>query len=160
MLNHQSDENFDAILPGFTHLQHAQPVLFAHHLLAYVEMFDRDASRLEDCRKRMNVMPLGSGALAGSTLPIDRTVTADILDFPEIRSKFIRKHKITNKSKPIIELSKEVEKNNQNIIEELNKILINARNRKEFILNELEENHINWNKIKKKIIEQKLFRLN
>lgn len=80
----QADDNFDAILPGFTHLQHAQPVLFAHHLLAYVEMFERDASRLLDCRERMNVMPLGSGALAGTTLPIDRTITAEILDFPEI----------------------------------------------------------------------------
>ena len=63
----QADLNSDAIMPGYTHLQHAQPVLFAHHLLAYVEMFDRDAARLHDCLKRINVMPLGSGAIAGTT---------------------------------------------------------------------------------------------
>ena len=80
----QADQNSDAILPGFTHLQHAQPVLFAHHLLAYVEMFERDIQRLTDCRKRVNVMPLGSGALAGSTLPLDREKVADILDFPVV----------------------------------------------------------------------------
>jgi len=80
----QADKNFDAILPGFTHLQHAQPVLFAHHLLAYVEMFDRDIERLEDCNKRVNVMPLGSGALAGSTLPLNREKCAELLNFPEI----------------------------------------------------------------------------
>ena len=74
----------EAILPGFTHLQHAQVVLFAHHLLAYVEMFDRDAERLADCRKRLNVMPLGSGALAGSTLPIDRQAVCDELQFDRI----------------------------------------------------------------------------
>lgn len=80
----QADLNSDAIMPGYTHLQHAQPVLFAHHLLAYVEMFDRDAARLNDCLKRINVMPLGSGAIAGTTLPIRRKRTADILGFPEI----------------------------------------------------------------------------
>ena len=73
-----------AIMPGFTHLQHAQVVLFAHHLLAYVEMLDRDADRLADCRKRLNVMPLGSGALAGSTLPIDRQAVCDELKFDRI----------------------------------------------------------------------------
>jgi argininosuccinate lyase len=78
-------ENYsDAIMPGFTHLQHAQPVLFAHHIMAYMEMFDRDASRIRDCVKRFNVMPLGSGALAGSTLPLDRTKTAELLGFDEI----------------------------------------------------------------------------
>jgi argininosuccinate lyase len=77
-------DNSDAILPGFTHLQHAQPVLFSHHILAYVEMFSRDYDRLKDCLKRVNVMPLGSGALAGSTLPINREITAKILNFPEI----------------------------------------------------------------------------
>jgi len=82
------------------------------------------------------------------------------LDFPEMRSKFIRKHKLTPKSKPIINLSKKVENNNQSIINELNKIAQNARKRKDFILKELEDNHINWNKIKKKFIEQKIFRLN
>ncbi len=74
----------DAILPGFTHLQHAQVVLFAHHLLAYVEMFDRDRERLLDCRKRLNVMPLGSGALAGSTLPIDREFVCAELGFDRV----------------------------------------------------------------------------
>ena len=77
-------KNYDAILPGFTHLQHAQPVLFAHHLLAYVEMIGRDIERLEDCRKRVNVLPLGAGALAGTTLPINREKSAELLDFPEI----------------------------------------------------------------------------
>ncbi|MCK5834276.1 MAG: argininosuccinate lyase, partial [Lentisphaeria bacterium] len=67
--------------PGFTHLQNAQPVLFAHHLLAYVEMFERDRSRLEDCRARMNQCPLGSAALAGSTFDIDRDMTSDELGF-------------------------------------------------------------------------------
>ena len=73
-----------AIMPGFTHLQHAQVVLFAHHLLAYVEMFERDRGRLLDCRKRMNVMPLGSGALAGSTLPLDREAVRAELGFDAI----------------------------------------------------------------------------
>ena len=72
------------IMPGFTHLQHAQVVLFAHHLLAYVEMLDRDAERLSDVRKRVNVMPLGSGALAGSTLPIDREMVCNILNFDRV----------------------------------------------------------------------------
>jgi len=83
-LVHQAGLNATHILPGYTHLQRAQPVLFAHHLLAYVEMFDRDLGRLADCRKRLNVMPLGSGAIAGTTLPIDRALTAKLLDFPEI----------------------------------------------------------------------------
>ena len=78
----QAEANKTTILPGFTHLQHAQPVLFAHHLLAYVEQFDRDIGRLTDCRTRLNVMPLGSGALAGSTLPIDREFVCKTLDFP------------------------------------------------------------------------------
>jgi argininosuccinate lyase len=79
-----ADQNSDAIMPGFTHLQHAQPVLFAHHLLAYTEMFERDILRIQDCRKRLNVMPLGSGALAGCTLPLNRARTAELLNFPEI----------------------------------------------------------------------------
>ena len=82
----QADLNADAIMPGFTHLQHAQPVLYAHHLLAYTEMFERDIQRIADCRKRFNTMPLGSGALAGSTLPLDRVRTAELLGFPEITS--------------------------------------------------------------------------
>ena len=72
------------IIPGFTHLQHAQVVLFAHHLLAYVEMLDRDAERLADCRKRIDVMPLGSGALAGSTLPLDREFVCNELNFSRV----------------------------------------------------------------------------
>ena len=76
--------NPDAVLPGYTHLQRAQPVLFAHHLLAYVEMFDRDAARLADCRRRLDVLPLGSGALAGSTINLDRELIAQKLGFPAI----------------------------------------------------------------------------
>ena len=71
----------DAILPGYTHLQRGQPVLFAHHLLAYVEMLDRDAGRLQDAAKRLNVLPLGSGALAGSTIVLDREYVAQQLGF-------------------------------------------------------------------------------
>ncbi len=70
-----------AAMPAYTHLQHAEPVLVAHWLLAYVEMFLRDADRLADCRKRLNVCPLGSGAVAGATLPLDRGVMAEQLDF-------------------------------------------------------------------------------
>jgi argininosuccinate lyase len=70
-----------AAMPAYTHLQHAEPVLVAHWLLAYVEMFLRDAGRLADCRKRLNVCPLGSGAVAGATLPLDRAFMGDGLDF-------------------------------------------------------------------------------
>jgi len=70
-----------AVVPGYTHLQRGQPVLFAHHLLAYVEMFDRDTGRLEDAGRRLNVLPLGSGALAGSTIPLDRDFVAGQLGF-------------------------------------------------------------------------------
>lgn len=80
----QCEKNQETIMPGFTHLQHAQPILFAHHLLAYVEMFERDAERLSDCRKRIDVMPLGSGAIAGTTLAINRKISAEILNFREI----------------------------------------------------------------------------
>jgi argininosuccinate lyase len=76
-----ASRNTDVIIPGYTHLQRAQPVYFAHHLLAYVEMFDRDRARLQDALKRVNVCPLGSGALAGSTLPLDRELVARLLDF-------------------------------------------------------------------------------
>ncbi len=71
----------DSALPAYTHLQRAEPVLLAHWLLAYVEMFLRDADRLMDCRKRLNVCPLGSGAVAGATLPLDRTLMANQLGF-------------------------------------------------------------------------------
>jgi argininosuccinate lyase len=74
----------DAVLPGYTHLQRAQPVLLAHHFLAYVEMLERDKERLADARKRVNRMPLGSGAIAGSTIPIDRAYIAQLLDFPDV----------------------------------------------------------------------------
>lgn len=70
-----------AIIPGYTHLQRAQPVFFAHHLLAYVEMLQRDRERLADARRRMNFLPLGSGAIAGSTLIVDRQFLADQLGF-------------------------------------------------------------------------------
>jgi argininosuccinate lyase len=69
------------IMPGFTHLQVAQPVTFGHHMMAWFEMLDRDAGRLRDCRARLNVMPLGSAALAGTTFPIDRSITCSMLDF-------------------------------------------------------------------------------
>ncbi len=72
------------IMPGFTHLQHAQPVLFAHHLLAYVEMLARDGERLMDCRRRVNRLPLGAGAIAGCTLPLDREFVAAQLGFEEV----------------------------------------------------------------------------
>ncbi len=74
-----AERNVDVILPGFTHLQVAQPVSFAHHLLAYVEMFERDAQRMQDVRKRVNVLPLGSAALAGTTYPLDRERVARTL---------------------------------------------------------------------------------
>jgi argininosuccinate lyase len=73
--------NDSVVIPGYTHLQRAQPVLFAHHLLAYVEMFDRDHGRLGDAFKRANICPLGSGALAGSTVPLDREFVAKQLGF-------------------------------------------------------------------------------
>jgi argininosuccinate lyase len=80
-LVHVASENVDAILPGFTHLQVAQPVSFAHHLLAYVEMFARDAERLADLRRRVNRLPLGSAALAGTSYPLDRERVARTLGF-------------------------------------------------------------------------------
>ena len=76
-----ADKHLETVMPGYTHLQRAQPVLLSHHLMAYVEMFGRDVGRLEDCNKRINVMPLGSAALAGTTYPIDRTYTAELLGF-------------------------------------------------------------------------------
>ena len=75
------EEHIDTFMPGFTHLQKAQPVTLAHHLGAYFEMFKRDCERLKDIRKRMNLCPLGSGALAGTTYPLDRAYTASLLDF-------------------------------------------------------------------------------
>jgi argininosuccinate lyase len=77
----RAEQAGNATMPAYTHLQHAEPVLVAHWLLAYVEMFLRDADRLADCRKRLNVCPLGSGAVAGATLPLDRAFMADELEF-------------------------------------------------------------------------------
>ena len=77
-------ENLDAILPGFTHLQHAQPVLLSHHLLAYHEMFMRDCERLESCYQRVNRLPLGAGALAGTPYPVDRRYVAAQLGYPTV----------------------------------------------------------------------------
>jgi argininosuccinate lyase len=77
----RAEQSGDAAMPAYTHLQHAEPVLVAHWLLAYVEMFLRDADRLADCRKRSNVCPLGSGAVAGATLPLDRGFMAKELEF-------------------------------------------------------------------------------
>jgi len=76
-----ADRNQDAVMPGYTHLQRAQPVLFGHHLLAYYEMFERDRDRLADCYRRVNIMPLGAGALAGTVLPINRKMVGDLLGF-------------------------------------------------------------------------------
>ncbi len=79
-----AEREFDAIMPGFTHLQVAQPVTFGHHMLAWFEMLVRDGQRLADCRQRVNIMPLGSAALAGTSYPIDREYTAKLLGFDGI----------------------------------------------------------------------------
>lgn len=80
----QAKKHINTMIPGYTHLQRAQPVSLAHHLLAYVEMLERDKDRVKDALRRTNVMPLGSGALAGSNYRIDRTFTAKLLDFPAL----------------------------------------------------------------------------
>ncbi|MEH6491634.1 argininosuccinate lyase [Halopseudomonas sp.] len=80
----QAERHNAVIMPGFTHLQTAQPVTFGHHLLAWFEMLQRDRERLLDCRKRVNRMPLGSAALAGTTYPIDRSITCELLGFDAI----------------------------------------------------------------------------
>jgi argininosuccinate lyase len=79
-----AEQHADTILPGFTHMQVAQPITFGHHMLAYVEMFGRDAERMADCRKRVNRLPLGSAALAGTTFPIDRLRVAQTLGFDDV----------------------------------------------------------------------------
>lgn len=79
-----AEPNAATVMPGFTHLQVAQPVTFGHHLLAYVEMLGRDAERMQDCRKRVNRLPLGAAALAGTTYPIDRHYTAELLGFDDV----------------------------------------------------------------------------
>ena len=78
-----AEKHSDTIMPGYTHLQRAQPITFGHHLMAYAQMFLRDIGRLDDTAKRMNVNPLGSGALAGTTYPIDRFMTTSLLGFTE-----------------------------------------------------------------------------
>lgn len=80
----KAEKYSDTVMPGYTHLQRAQPITFGHHLLAYGEMLLRDLSRLDDCLKRTDEMPLGSCALAGTTYPIDRTITARLLNFDRI----------------------------------------------------------------------------
>lgn len=80
----KTEENKDAIMPGYTHLQRAQPITFGHHLMAYCAMLCRDIDRLADVRKRMNVLPLGSGALAGTTYPLDRNMVAEQLGFDDV----------------------------------------------------------------------------
>jgi argininosuccinate lyase len=76
-----AEKEADTIMPGFTHLQVAQPVTFGHHLMAWFEMLSRDYERLQDCKKRLNIMPLGAAALAGTSYPIDRQMTSDLLGF-------------------------------------------------------------------------------
>ncbi len=80
----QAEENLGVIMPGYTHLQIAQPVLYSHHMLAYYQMFKRDAERFEDTLKRVNVSPLGSAALAGTSYPLDREFTAKLLGFSQV----------------------------------------------------------------------------
>lgn len=84
-----AERHKDVIMPAYTHLQRAQPIMFAHHLMAYYEMFKRDLERLKQCRDRVNVMPIGSGALAGSGFPLDREFLARILEFPRITQNSI-----------------------------------------------------------------------
>lgn len=80
----QARNHTSTILPGYTHLQRAQPILFSHHMMAYVSMFQRDIERLQDSYKRINVLPLGAGALAGTTFPIDRHFVAEQLGFDAV----------------------------------------------------------------------------
>ena len=84
VLSKKAKENIDTIMPGYTHMQKAQPITLAHHLLAYAEMFKRDIGRLQDTYKRTDMMPLGSGALATSTYPIDREFVANELGFSQV----------------------------------------------------------------------------
>jgi len=84
-----AEENLEVVMPGYTHLQHAEPILFSHWLMAYFFMLQRDLERLLDCYKRVNILPLGAGALAGTSLPIDREYVAKELDFPKITENSI-----------------------------------------------------------------------
>ena len=85
----QAERHLGVMMPGYTHLQRAQPVLLSHHLLAYYEMLERDRGRLWDCFKRVNIMPLGAAALAGTSLPIDRRYVARLLKFPAVTENSI-----------------------------------------------------------------------
>lgn len=89
VLSKKIKENINTIMPGYTHMQRAQPITFAHHLLAYSEMFKRDYERLEDCYKRANTMPLGSGALATTTYPINRVMVKELLKFNRLSTNSI-----------------------------------------------------------------------
>jgi len=84
-----AQKDIDIIIPGLTHMQHAQPVLFSHYLMAYFNMLDRDRDRLNDCLKRVNIMPLGAGAIAGTSFQIDRKYVAKLLGFPNITENSI-----------------------------------------------------------------------
>ncbi len=84
-----AQKHFNVIMPGYTHLQRAQPILFSHHLMAYYEMFKRDIQRFEDCFKRIDVMPLGTAALAGTTYPLNRELTKDLLGFSKVSDNSI-----------------------------------------------------------------------
>lgn len=89
VLLNKAEENLETIMPGYTHLQRAQPITFASHLMAYVEMLKRDYERLEDCYKRMNISPLGSGALATTTYNIDREYAGNLLGFSGVTANSI-----------------------------------------------------------------------
>jgi len=82
-----AEENLEVVMPGYTHLQQAQPVLFSHHIMAYFQMFNRDIERFYDCLERINIMPLGSGALAGVPYPVDRAFVAKKLGFDRVERK-------------------------------------------------------------------------
>ncbi|MCD6287697.1 MAG: argininosuccinate lyase [Candidatus Hydrogenedentes bacterium] len=84
-----AEQHVETVMPGMTHLQHAQPVSFAHHIMAYFWMFERDHQRFSDLRRRVNVMPLGAGALAGTPFPIDRQFVAELLDFDSVSENSI-----------------------------------------------------------------------
>jgi len=84
-----AQNHLDVIMPGYTHLQRAQPVLFSHHLMAYYEMFKRDIERFKDCLKRIDVMPLGAAALAGTTYPLNREFTREVLAFSKVSDNSI-----------------------------------------------------------------------
>jgi len=89
VLVHLAEAHLNVVMPGYTHTQRAQPVLFSHHLMAYYEMFTRDSERFKDSLKRINVMPLGAAALAGTTYPIDPDYVATLLDFPKVTKNSI-----------------------------------------------------------------------